>query len=71
MVAYDLQPESQNTCFKPQTKYGIVTEIESLKTDEPYLIEWSDGTISTHPIWEMDIMQIHANLIFDYNHSLT
>jgi hypothetical protein len=67
MIAYDLKADLDKGHYSPHTKYGIVTSAESCSINEPYLIEWGDGTISTHSSWEMDIMQAHANLIFDYD----
>jgi len=65
MITYDLKANQNDRHFCPQTKYGIVTSIESCNIDEPYSIEWSDGSYSTHPTWEIDIMRAHSNLIFN------
>ena len=67
MIAYDLKTDLGNSYFNPQTKYGIVISLKPWLNNEPYMVEWDDGTTSTHPQWEMDIMQKHTNLIFNNN----
>ena len=67
MIAYDLKSDQNDNHFCPQTKYGIITSIDITNAEEPYHIEWGDGATSTHPSWEINIIQTHTELVLNNN----
>lgn len=70
MISYDIRGIPHHDYYSSQARYGIVTSIDAANTSEPYLIKWDDGTVSTHPIWEINIMQTHTNLVFNDNYTM-
>ena len=65
MISYDIKGGPSDNYYDPQTKYGIVTSIDVTNAEEPYHIVWGDGTASTHPSWEINIIQAHTELVLN------
>ena len=64
IVGYNLFNDDIEKSYIAKQKYGIVTGVTN-KTQKAYTVKWADGDISSHELWEMEVLREHSSLVFN------